>query len=254
MRPTFNRWFGAKYGKTSFSEATGTYKSGAYVDFRRFILSPIGRAINQETGDHNPVIGAAMNIAQGYMDYMTNISYYYNMLPKHEQQGVKRTLAQIAGIALFTSIIYAAYAGMGGDKEKDKYNNGVMANVIYQLSSIQSELIETTVIGWGSFYARSKKNIVPAERSITDLGGFFYYGILYPFRDDDQNLYQTGIYKGESKALVRLKKLTPGLRQIQTQQHLGNTISYYNMYNPVYNILGINGKTGDVKPPESMTE
>jgi hypothetical protein len=247
MRPTFIRWFGARYGKTSYSEILGNYRSGAYIDTRRFLTSPITEGIRrakENSANQNVVVGAMLNIAKGYIDFIGNVSFYYHMLPKHEQANVMRTLAQMIGIAMLSTALYAIYHGLGSDDDKDKYNNFLISNTIYQLAAIQTELTDTTMIGWGFFYKRTKQNVVPIERTLTDLASFFYYAFAYPFMNESDRYYERGIYKGETKVSVKFNKVVPGIRQIQNASHMSNVISFYQMYNPLYNVFGVN-KTGD---------
>ena len=247
MRPTWIRWFGLKYGKTTYSEGLGNYRSAAFVDFRRFLTNPLKDGLSRDRGDRNVILGAVTNVAKGYMDFLTNVSYNYNILPPHEQKNIRRSLVQIGGIALVSALLYGAARGLVNAKKKDNddgFNLELEAwnNTVYTLYAVQNEMVDTTLAGWGSFYLRTKKNVAPIEQTIMNLSSFFYYGILYPFRTDKDNVYKTGVYKGQTKAVVAAKKVTPMLRQIQTQQYLGNTIQFYQMYNPIYNVFNV-GKT-----------
>ena len=50
--------------------------------------------------------------------------------------------------------------------------------------------------------------------------------------DDDELIYDRGVYKGQDKRAVALRQAVPVLRQINKFNNLGATMSYYNMYNP----------------------
>ena len=176
--------------------------------------------------------------AKGYIEFLQNYSYYYNNLPTHKRANINRALFSISSMAISTMLLYATYALVGGDDDKKKLDNFWVASTIYQLSAIQTELFETTPFGWATFYLRSKRNIMASERSITDLAAFFYYTMLYPFQTDKQRNYQTGMYKGDSKAEIRLEKAIPLWRQIHNFEYLSATINYYHMYNPILNLVG----------------
>lgn len=45
-------------------------------------------------------------------------------------------------------------------------------------------------------------------------------------------MYDRGIYKGQLKRDVALKRMIPILRQIEKQQNLKSTMNFYNYYNP----------------------
>ena len=81
---------------------------------------------------------------------------------------------------------------------------------------------------------------MPAENALLDLGKLAYYTLLYPIQDDDKRTYQRGMYAGETKVEVYFNKAIPLARQIQTQNNLAGQISYYQMYNPIYNLIGNN--------------
>lgn len=235
QRLTFVRWFSARYGKTTFSEGTGTYRAGAFHDFWRFIGTPIVR----ESFSKVPVLEAISNLAKGYIEYLQNISYYYNKLPSHQKANVMRAIAQISSLCIASVLLYAAYAAMGSDDDDKKkaLQNWWVANTVYQLSAIQSEIFDTTRLGWIPQYKRTRRNFMASERAMTDLASFLYYSMIYPFQDDKHRYYQRGIYKDESKAMVHLEKSIPLVRQLQVGSHLSNTISFYQMYNPIYNLI-----------------
>lgn len=249
-RPTYIRWFGLKWGKSTYSEAMGNYRSGAYGDLRRFIGAPLIQGINNAKDLENPIIEAVRNIGIGYMDFLGNVKFYYHLLPPHQQANVRRSIAQIAALTLFSTLIYAAMMAAGGDDDKER--GVIMNNIIYALSGTQSEIYDTTLPGWLAFIMRTKKTVAPAERTITDLTKAVYYTMVSPITLEQKRVYETGIYKGESKAAVNWMKVIPGLRQVQNMQHLESTINYYQMYNPLYNAIGASPDNADIKPQSQI--
>ena len=138
---------------------------------------------------------------------------------------------------LGTSLALFAVAKLAG-ADDDKKQGQLALLTIYELSRLQTDLMQTLpVLGWFSFYKQRKTNIVPAERTITDIARLMYYTTIYPFQDQDNREYQRGLYNGETKVSVVAKRLIPGVRQWQSQKHLGASISYYQMYNPMQNLL-----------------
>ena len=133
-------------------------------------------------------------------------------------------------------MLYGIYAALGGDD--DKYKTMWASNAVYQLSALQTDLMQTTALGWSTFYKRRKQYVAPAERTINDMISFLQYAIIYPFETPKERIYQRGIYKGKEKVDVYFNKIVPLARQIQTQTHMGSMISYYQMYNPLLNLWG----------------
>jgi hypothetical protein len=184
------------------------------------------------------LITAVTNIAKGYIEFIQNISYYYHKLPSHERANVVRTLVSLTSMAMASVLLWATYGILGGDDDDELVKTWIASAVIYQLSAIQTELFETTRFGWATFYLRTKRNIMASERSLTDLASFFYYMFLYPFQTEEERYYQRGMYSDQLKMAVKLNKSVPLIRQIQTEMHLSSTINYYQMYNPIVNLIG----------------
>jgi hypothetical protein len=239
MRPNFRRYWGAKFGETSFSEATGSYRTGAFIELGKFLGTPF--QFTKEDSEKDSIPEAMFNVFRGYYEFLTNASFYYNMLAPHQKSAIKRGVAMITSLIGTTLALYAAGLMFGSDDDKKK--SKWAQHTLFQLSSLQTDLLETTPVGWVVFYNRTKKNPVPAERALFDLANMVYYIGIFPFQSDESRRYQRGAYKGEYKASVYAKKVTPLARQIQNEEHMMNQISYYQMFNPLVSVASTNNST-----------
>ena len=145
----------------------------------------------------------------------------------------------IANTVLTTVSLFIAGAAYkaGGKEEKDKLFKP-LSWTVYNVASLQTEHMDLIPIyGWAQFYRRTKQNVVPVEKQIGDLVKLLYDITATPFRTYEQKVHKAGIYKGKSKIEIDLEKAIPMYRQIHKEMYMNSSIDYYNMANPIFNII-----------------
>ena len=234
MRPTWIRWMGNRYNiftnkdKSTYSEQLAKYQSGAFSDFGRFMRTPYVQAKYQS--GQNPELNAMVIMFAAYGDFLKNLPNYYSLLTPSQQANVKRTVAFISTLLGLTGLLVLAGVGYGDDdKDKPKYRDWAL----YAAAGLQTEYMDILpYYGWLQFYKRTRQNVVPAEKSFQNMYKVVENTIAYPFRTEEERLYQRGQYKGEDKLNMSLKKALPIYRQVVKELYLSSSISYYNMWNP----------------------
>jgi len=248
IRPNWIRYMGVKgnYNPISgvdnnpFSERLGQNRSGAFQDFFKFMKTPLIRnaETNRENGYANVSITSFKNMIASQAEFFKNISFYYSILDPHEQANVKRAAQFAINTIVITAALLLAGAGYDPDKDKDKLIKP-QSWLIYLLAGLQTEYVDLIpVYGWATFYNQTKKSTVPSELQLVNLSKLMMDVVAYPIRDEEQRVYQSGIYKGEDKRKVDLMKGTPILRQWHKEHYLGQSINYYGMFNPFVNSKG----------------
>jgi len=230
MRPTFKRFFGPVFGETRFNEATGTYDDGIY--------SPIFRLLNQPFKEYkydksiNPAEASIRNIFSGYLRLVTQFKWYYGKMAPHEQASVRMFAAHITGIIGFSAALF-----MLGRLKDDEEPSMAMATFMYEVTATYSELIQPVPIyGWWSTISLARQQSMVGEKVLVDLEKVLRYGILElapnDLVDQDNLIYDRGVYKGRSKFDVALQKVSPLIRQKHKQEFIPSNTAFYKMYNP----------------------
>lgn len=252
MYPTWVKYMGSNFkmnplnkdDRSTFNERLGTYNSGAFADFSRFMRTPLVSQMyhmkeNKEAiKSASDAVRAFVNLFKGYAEFFKNISYYYNILSEHEKANVKRTLA-FAGVMMGLSAMVFAI-GLGYDpKDKEAQKPGNVYNwMVYNTAQWQTEYTDMIpYLGWAKFYQRTKQNIFPMEKQLQTVAKLINDVALYSVLRKEGGIYKNGVYKGRSKVAVDIEKLVPVYKQIHKEMYLNQSIGIYNMYNPIFSLL-----------------
>lgn len=234
MRPVWIRYMGDRFSlfsnkdKSTFNERLGTYRSGAFSDFGRFMRLPY--TVSKYNSKESPELNAMVEMFKTYLHFAKNIKFYYAMLTPTQKANVDRTIMFMTILTALTALTFAAGIGYGDDDEEE----GKLRDwALYNLSGLQTEYMEVLpYYGWYAFYKRTKQSPFPAEKQLDGLIGLLENSIMYPIREDKENVYQRGQYQGKSKLEVSAFKAVPIARQIQKEMYLSASINYYGMFNP----------------------
>lgn len=86
--------------------------------------------------------------------------------------------------------------------------------------------------GWMAMIEQTSNSLFAGEKTIQSAYKLINLCTQSLWTEDDEFIYDRGIYKGQDKRMVALRQMIPVLRQINKFNNLGATMSYYNMYNP----------------------
>lgn len=242
MRPNWNRYFGTRFGKQQFSESLGSYRKGTFISVYDFLTIPIKnqrtyRVIGEDDGK-----SAMINILSGYKDLLFNAKYYYNTLSLEDKANLKRAFANLGQLLTVSAAIAIASAMIGGDdddKEEKIRNNFGLSLYMYELSGLQSDLAQFLPTSWIPTLKKTKENTIAGETFISNIFTGLYNLASYPFLDEEDAIYQTGIYRGKSKVEVDFWTKTPILRQIYRFETLPSQTARIKAYSNIDNLFGI---------------
>lgn len=88
------------------------------------------------------------------------------------------------------------------------------------------------VFGWMATIEQTANSLFAGQKTLQSAYKLVNLTIQGLWVDNDELIYDRGIYKGQDKRAVALRQAVPVLRQINKFNNLGATMSYYNMYNP----------------------
>lgn len=231
MRPNWNRHFGRRWMRYFFNETLGSWEVPIYKpawDFLRYGIERFNK--NNPNAKILDYIKGIFKIIGYYLEAIRNYKFYYNSMTISEQASVHkfmRHIAMFAGLAVTTLIL----GSLKDDDDEDE--NYAYTMMMYELTSLYQEVSEIVPIyGWYNTIDMAREKIFVGESMLQQGDKVIRYSLLGLIQDEDKLMYDRGIYKGQLKRDVALKRMIPILRQIEKQQNLKSTMNFYNYYNP----------------------
>ena len=117
------------------------------------------------------------------------------------------------------------------DEDEDNY---ALNWSIYQASRMKSELA-TYIPVWGWFNESMKilQNPTASENALSNFITFLIRLFAYPFQDEEDRIYKSGVYAKENKLKVAFEKIVPLTNQYVKMKRLQSYVNYYHLYNPL---------------------
>ena len=235
--PNWNRLWGRRFGHTFYNEQLGAYETPVFNT--AFDMHRAGKqAYKDSLGDDKTIIGyakAVCNYFKGVLSFISNIRFYYNTLPTHERVAAVQ-FAKLVGAIAFAFVTAALLSGLRSDDDDENENNKWYTHILYVVTSWYQEMVGLVPpFGLFATVKQFTDNAFAGEKALLNAGKLIGLLTKMIYTDEDDMRYDRGVYKGEHKAWVTFKQLMPVMRQINKYQHLGQTMSWYRMYNFVGN-------------------
>ena len=140
------------------------------------------------------------------------------------------------GAIAFAFVTAALLSGLRSDDDDENENNKWYTHILYIATSWYQEMV-SLVPPFGLFATVKQftDSAFAGEKALLNAGKLIGLLTKMTYTDEEDMRYDRGVYKGEHKAWVTFKQLMPVMRQINKYQHLGQTMSWYRMYNFVGN-------------------
>lgn len=235
--PNWNRLWGRRFGHVFYNEQLGAYETPVFNT--AFDIHRAGkRSYKESLGDNGNIINyakAVCNYFKGVLGFISNIRFYYDTLPTHEKVASVQ-FAKLMGAIAFSFITTALLSGLRDDDDDNNENRKFYTHVLYISTSWYQEMVGLVPpFGLFSTVKQFTDNAFAGEKALLNAGKLCGLLTKMIYTDEEDMIYDRGVYKGEHKAWVTFKQLTPILRQVNKYQHLGQTMSWYRMYNFVGN-------------------
>ena len=219
-----------------FNEIRGIVEQGSYQSFWNLLtkdFNGIKKRIQELHNDGtNIALASLQEVAKSTINCILNIKFNYSTSPVWMQQNMRRALGDLLGIASAIVAAIAIYALTDDDREdSDLINTG-----IYLADRLFSE--SQMYLPWGLPAEASTmwSSPIAAQNGPTDLiKGLNYIG-QYIFNDDFEPEYSTGLYDGQNKLAVVVKRNIPFYRVINRLDNMSRNNQYYRINENSFNI------------------
>lgn len=234
MKPTWNRYFGVRFNKGIWNERTKSWQKGVYISAWDFITTPFKNnslGITRKRPADITMIQAMSNLLSDYRNFAANAAFMWNTLDAYEQANVKRAFynfMEIVGLALLIMLTNAV-----ADDDKDK--RVISSVMLYELSALYTDVAAFVPgPGWTGMIGRFWNNPSASTKYGTEMYKLGWELLKYPFIDDEDRYYKTGIKHGKLKVEELFKKNTPIVREYNKWNNMPSLVNFYHMYTPFW--------------------
>lgn len=224
-----------------YNESRESIERGFYVSLWDFAttefrgLTQRAKAKANDDGT-NLFIAGVQQVCRAFIDTFLNYKFNYATMSNAERANVRRALGELTGIAYgLLGGIAASCALLAADDDDETAK--IIANLaLYQADRLSSETIMYN-IGALSEFDKLWSSPVALGQSFEDVSSAFGFIAKYLIEGDEFNPnYTTGLYKGENKLAVYIKRQIPVYRGINRIMQLDQNNKYYKL---TENMLGI---------------
>lgn len=227
-----------------FNEERGTIEKGCYASIKDFLALPLHKAKyakklkeeNNMSDSELQAVQGIQNIIKNYIEFATHIRTNWNILPESERANIKRALGDMAGVMSALCLAIGLQV-LGGDDD----DNGLLYNLaMYEADRLASESFMYNPLGAASEFKKLWSSPVAVQTGISDLlnsAGLISQYIIQG--DDFDPYYQSGLYAGENKLEIKLKRNIPMYHGINMLERLTRSNKYYKLGDNMLTIVPV---------------
>lgn len=224
-----------------YNESRESIERGFYVSLWDFAttefrgLTDRAKAKANEDGT-NLFIAGVQQVCRAFIDTFLNYKFNYATMSNAERANIRRALGELTGIAYGLLGGIAASCALLATDDDDETAKIIANLALYQADRLSSETIMYN-IGAVSEFDKLWSSPVALGQSFKDVQSAFGFIAKYLIEGDEFNPnYTTGLYKGENKLAVYVKRQIPIYRGINRIMQLDQNNKYYKL---TENMLGI---------------
>ena len=227
-----------------FNEERGTIEKGCYASIKDFLAMPLHKhkfaaklkADNDMSDSELQAIEGMQNLIRDYVEFATHIKTNWNMIPEYERANIKRALGDLIGVFSAICIAIALRAVADDDDEE-----GLVYNLfMYEADRLASESFMYNPFGIVSEGQKLWSSPIAVQSGIEDLlhtAGFISQWIIQG--EDFDPYYQTGLYAGENKLWINLRRQIPMYHAINMVERLERSNKYYKLGDNMLSIIPV---------------
>lgn len=210
-----------------FNEERGTIEKGIYASIKDFLTLPLDKVKFQNKlkrdglseGDLK-VLEGTQNIFKEYISFFTHLRLNYKSLPEYERANIRRFLGDIAGI-LAGMLMAVAVSGWDDDSRWKYY-------FILQADRLSAESFMWNPIGLMFEAKKQWSSPIAIQGFVSDCINTIGLLCQAMFQGDDFDpVYESGMYAGENKGTVWLKRNIPVYHSYNTLYNLKRNHDYF---------------------------
>ena len=224
--------------KGYYNELKDSFEKGSYASAVNLLFTEyndLGKRVKRTVEDQNTnlVTASIVEFIKATIDTVTNFSLNWEMLPEWEKNNVRKVYGDLCGIASAMLISIGLHMATDDDQIKD---SNFLSTILYLSDRLFSETMLYTPTGLVTETSTLMSNPLAATSSVEDLLKAMDIIINIAFDENYNPNYTSGLYRGENKLKVLLKRNIPGYRVYDRLQHMTKNNQYYRINDNSRNI------------------
>lgn len=235
--PGFQKRFGYRLGHFDgiYNETRETINKGTYISLGEFITMPLRKHYELNNNNELEAVRTLQGIAKSYVDFVGNLTTYYNILPEYDKANIRRCLGEWISITKAIALFVVGKLMLDDDDESTQAAD----YILYSADRLMSETIQYNPWGMMNEAQKLYSQPVAAFSIANDNLKLLSACCSYIFTGNVDDLYyESGTYSGENKLKVNLLKQVPIVNQIRKHERLGANNSYYKVRQSPFSGLG----------------
>lgn len=255
------RWRGLFNTRGYFNELRSAEDYGSYMSLAKLLSFEFRRAnlilterknLKYTSLDYNAdnEITALDSIKQyglALINTFTNFATNYQTMPEWEKANIRRTFGDLSGIGAAFMLAMVLYMLWDDDDVKE---SDALATCLYLADRLASESKMYTISGLISEGQTLWSSPIAMTNTIEDMAQCLTIVNRWIWDPDFDINYSSGIYKGENKLIVKLRRNIPAYRVYDRLSHMSKNNSYYRIGNTRSTIKLARNIAGVVNPDE----
>lgn len=224
--------------KGMYNEFRESFEKGSYISLAQFATIEFKDMkdkikANREEKETSLIMASLQEIFKAIVDTVTNFKMNWQLLPEYEKNNIRRTYGDLCGICGAIAMTMAIHMAVDDDTIKD---SDLLSTLIYLSDRLYSESRMYTPLGLYAEASTLYSSPIAATNSIEDMLKVLDITINLMFNEDYNPVYTTGLYKGQNKALVILKRNIPAYRVYERLDNMSRNNQYYRINDNSRNI------------------
>ena len=206
-RPGWNRRFGTKFGQSFWNERRNMLDEGMYVTTAKFMFTML----------------------KDYRNFFSNAKLNWSSLDETQKANVKRSAMEM----LLTTSVFLLGSLLRDMEDDDKeLGNEAWFNILmYQADRLWTEqMTYSPLYGWFNEGSKMMQSPTASWNMVEDIFKLSFNTFAYPFRDEDERKFRSGVNYGEDKISVYFRKSIPFYNQIGRIERLKKNNKYYKLF------------------------
>lgn len=231
MRPGWNRRFGIKFGKKVYNERIRDYEEGIYVTTFKYIANPFVTNYKEyKKQQQKAAILAFKTIVSGFKDLVFNARIRWHSMSELEKANVRKTGAEMLFLITVIALGFLVKNIRGEDDDDETLKDKMLILSLYQADRLFGELTTFTPIGVVREGNRLFSSPSPVFNTLEDISKLSTAILLYPFRDEEEREFKTGIYHGEDRVGIYAGDMVPVYNQVQRLKYMNESNERYGIF------------------------
>ena len=224
--------------KGMYNEFRESFEKGSYISLAQFATIEFKDLkdkikLTKEEKETSLIMASLQEVLKAIIDTVTNFRMNWALLPEYEKNNIRRTYGDLCGICASIAMAVAIHMAVDDDTIKD---SDLLSTLIYISDRLYSESRMYTPLGLYAEASTLYSSPIAATNSIEDMLKVIDIAVNVAFNEDYNPVYTTGLYKGQNKAFVILKRNIPAYRVYERLDNMSRNNQYYRINDNAKNI------------------